>query len=244
MLQGCKKDGKDLSEVTFANQVSKQVMVDIYPTLKDYANNTNRTARLMIDGNSKKTLPGSTFLPGQNYYMDWYTADQSFSNWFNDKFKDDIGYVTIEPTEGNNTYYMTPTFEGRKKIVFLDTTQTFTEWKPVDIVVYSASTGYVSVWNQTPQAWKDRSVTIRKDFTATHDYKDEFGTAHTEELAFKVHETKEAYIEFMDDTRKSLGYMMSGRLPSGTPPEYTATTADTVMALLPHSEYTYIMVRQ
>lgn len=243
-FSSCRKDGKDLGEVTFTNQLSKQVTLDIYPSLKDYGNGSNRTIQLVIDGNSKKVLPGKTFLAGQKYYMDWYTADHIFSNWFNDMFKDDISYVAFEPTEGNNSYYMSPTFEGRKKLVFLDTTATATSWKAVDIVVYSASTGYVSVWNQTPKAGQERSIVIRKDFTATHDYKDDFGTARTEELKFKVHETKQAYIEFMDANRKSLGSMISDRLPSGTPPDYYSSTTDTVMALLPHSEYTYIMVRQ
>jgi hypothetical protein len=95
-----------------------------------------------------------------------------------------------------------------------------------------------------PNAAHERSIAVRKNFTATHDYKDEFGTAHTEELNFKVHETQEAYIEFLDKDRKVLGSMISGRLPGGTPPDYTSESADTVMALLPHSEYTYIMVRQ
>lgn len=244
IFTGCRKDGKDLTEVTFTNQVGEAIVLDIYPTLGDYGNNTNRTTRQTIPAYSSITLPGSTFLPGQNYYMDWYSENHYYSNWYNDKYKNDISYVTIEPSEGNNTYYMTPTFVGNKQAVFLDTFETKTQWKAVDVYQYSASTGYVSVWDLTPVNEQFKEITINKNFTASFTYKDEYGQLKNEMLNFKVHESKDAYIEFMDANANSLGSMVAGRIPTGTPPDYHSDAVDSVLALLPHSEIYYLMVRQ
>jgi hypothetical protein len=244
LATGCRKDGKDLSEVTFTNQIGETVVLDIYPTLGDYSNNTNPIVKMVVPAYSNLVLKGSTFKPGQNYYMDWYSPNHYYSNWYNDKYKNDISYVTIEPTNGNNTYYMTPTFLGTKQAVFLDTFETKTNWKAVDVYQYSAATGYVSVWNLTSLNDQYKEITINKNFTASYTYKDEYGHLKNEMLDFKVHESKDAYIEFMDATNNSLGSMLAGRIPTGTPPEYRSESVDTVLALLPHSEIYYLMVKQ
>ena len=240
---GCKKDGKDLTDVTFTNQIGETVTLDIYPTLGDYGNNTNSTLRRTILPYESIVLPGSTFKAGQSYYMDWYTKDHYYSNWYNDKFPNDISYVVIEPVEANNTYYMTPTFLGTKQAVFLDTFETKTHWKAVDVFQYSASTGYVSVWDLTSANDQYKEITINKNFTASFTYKNEYGQLKNEMLDFKVHESKDAYIEFMDASGSSLGSMLAGRLPTGTPPDYRSEAVDSVLALLPYSEVYYLMVR-
>jgi len=244
LATGCRKDGKDLTEVTFTNQTGEAVVLDIYPTPGDYGNNTNRTTRQTIAAYDKLVLPGSTFSKGQKYYMDWYSKDHYYSNWYNDKFKNDISYVVIEPVAGNNTYYMTPTFLGTKQAVFLDTFETKTQWKAVDVFQYSASTGYVSVWNLTPANDQYKEVTINKNFTASYTYKDQYGNLKNEVLDFKVHESKDAYIEFMDANGNSLGSMLAGRLPTSTLPDYRSESVDSVLALLPYSEIYYLMVKQ
>ncbi len=243
VVTGCRKEGKDLTEVTFTNQIDKPITLDIYPTPGDYGNNTNVTVSRNIPAYGTITLPGSTFKAGQKYYMDWYTSDHYYSNWYNDKFKNDISYVEIEPVAGNNTYYMTPTFSGTKQAVFLDTFGTKTHWKAVDAYQYSANTGYVSVWDLTPANDQYKEVTVHKNFKATYLYKDQYGQLKSDTLEFKVQESKDAYIEFMDANRNNLGSMLAGRIPTGIPPDYRSESVDSVLALLPHSEIYYLMVR-
>src|SRR5688572_20985842 len=65
----CKKDPKDNTEVTFTNQTSEKVTLDIYVSENDYGSNSNVMLRKVLSPNENTLLPGSTFNSGGTFYM-------------------------------------------------------------------------------------------------------------------------------------------------------------------------------
>ncbi len=242
-LFSCKKKGTDNTDVTFTNQVNQEVVLTIYPSMDDYSNATNATLRKVIGANDKLILPGSTFANGQTYYMDWHTNDLTINNWFNDNYPQPGTQVAIKPVAGNNSYYTNPAYKGISRITFLATDDKLSRWHAIDAYLYSLSTGYVSQWSSMSDLEKFRELTIHKNFTADYSYKNAPGNPTTDIIAFKVMPSQNAYLEFMDSKGKSSGSIVSGKLPTGTAPDYTVTTRDTVMAQFPNSEYYFMMVR-
>jgi hypothetical protein len=240
-LDSCRKKEKDNTEVTFVNSVNAQVTLDIYKNATDYSNAAPVMLRKSLQPNESTILPGSTFAAGQTYYMDWYTDDYRYNNWFNDNYSQGQVQVAFKPVAGNNTYYLRPQFKNINRIVYLNKTANSTKWKAIG--AYTKSTEYIAMWSLLPEHERFRELTLKKGFTASYDYKNTSGTVVTDQLDFFVHNSERAYIEFVKNGQTE-GQMISGELPTGTPPNYTSTATDTIMALLPNSDYYFMMVRQ
>eukprot|EP01012_Entosiphon_sulcatum_P034532 TRINITY_DN43813_c0_g1_i1.p1 TRINITY_DN43813_c0_g1~~TRINITY_DN43813_c0_g1_i1.p1 ORF type:complete len:108 (+),score=13.15 TRINITY_DN43813_c0_g1_i1:34-324(+) len=88
-----------------------------------------------------------------------------------------------------------------------------------------------------------QEVTIHKNFIADYNHKNTSGSTVTDYLPFKVMRTEDAFIEFKASGDSSLGQMVSGMLPTAMPPSYKSNSKDTVLALLPNSDYYFMMVR-
>lgn len=239
----CRKD-KDESAVTYVNNVPQQVTLDIYPNMAAYASGSNQTIRQTINGSDKAIIPGDNFVPGLTYYVDWYTDDNMYNNWFNDKFPGGNGTVAIAPVVGSNTYYTSDYNKNYNKLVFLNGNGTQTSWIAIDAYQYSAVTGYVSVWNNMNLNERYQEITVRKDFTASYRYTDNYGAVKTQDLEFKVHNAPHSYIEFLNDAGGTLGSMAGGTLPTSTAPDYNSNAIDTVLGLMPASELRFLMVKK
>lgn len=244
-MTGCrKKEDNTNTDVTFNNHISKQIELAIYPSFESYAAGTNPTLRKVINGGDKLVLPGSTFASGQTYYMDWYTNDRYYNNWYNDNYPQSGTQVAFKPAPGNTTYYIDEHFNGNSRNVFLSTNDVTSRWHAVNAYLYSNSTGYVSQWSALAEYEKYRIMTVNKNFTAQYEYKTSVTQNVTDNLNFKVMPSADAYILFMSSTGLELGSMSTGKLPTGTPPNYVSTAKDTVMALLPNSDMYFMMVRE
>lgn len=243
VLLGCKKKTTDNTDITIVNRVDKSVTVSIYPTMDDYNNATNVVVRKVIAASSNEVIPGNTLVAGKTYYMDWHTDNYYQTNWFNDKYPQSGAQVAITPVPGNNTYYTEPSFSGNARTIFLAKSATSTKWHAVNAYMYSQSTGYVSFWNNLSANERTHEITIHKNFIADYSHKNSSGASVTDYLPFKVMRTDDAFIEFRASGDSSLGQMVSGTLPTGMPPSYKSNSKDTVMALLPNSDYYFMMVR-
>ncbi|OSZ79533.1 hypothetical protein CAP35_15165 [Chitinophagaceae bacterium IBVUCB1] len=242
LASACKKKNADNNEVSFNNRIDKDVTLTIYASADDYAKATNAMLRKVIKANTVERIAGNTFTAGKAYYMDWHTDNYYQNNWFNDSYPQQGAQVAFTPGTGKNDYYIEQGLTGNGRIVFLSGSGTSSKWRAVNAYLFSTSTGYVSFWSSLPDAQRLHEVTINKNFSATHDYKNTNGTPAQQTLSFKVMRTNEAYIQFMaGDT--TLGSMISGRLPTGKAPDYFSASTDTVMALFPQSDYYFMMVR-
>jgi hypothetical protein len=244
-LAACSKDPKDNTEVTIANRIDDVVTVDIYGSAEDYKNSSNLVLRKTIEAGDKLILPGTTFPSGKAYYMDWYTDGYLHNNWFNDAYNStNKEYVVINPKVGSNTYYTDVSFKSKARRAYLNNTQAGTTWHAIGAYLYSQATGYLDTWGELNANERYHRITISKDFKAMYEYRDASGIAQTITLPFKVHHSDEAYLEFFDAQNKSIGEMLSGQLPTGVAPNYEASTLDTVMALLPGTDYSFMMVKE
>ncbi len=230
--------------MTFVNRLSKKVTLDVYRTFEDYANSTNPILRKTLAANEKSIYPEGMLVNGTTYYMDWYTDDLYNNNWFNDKFPTPGSQVAFTPQPSNNTYYLETGFKGKARLTFLGVNSNQSTWTAVNAYLFSNSTGYVSYWNQITQNEKYRAVTVKKDCVAEYSYKNASGSVVTDNMDFKVQNTDNAYIEFIDLSGNSLGYMSTGTSPVAAPPDYASTSTDSVLALFPNSSYYYLLIRQ
>lgn len=243
LMGSCKKEGKDNTEVSFTNQLSEKVTLDIYVSADDYAKSNNVMLRKVLAPNENTTLPGNTFANGTTYYMDWYSDNFYYNNWFNDTYPVGTSRVTFKPVPGNNTYYIKQEFAGSARSIYLANNAASSKWSTVNVYAYSKNTGYVSHWqNLTPQE-KYREVTVNKNFTVIYNHQNESGKIITDMIDFKVHNSKEAYIELMDANMQTVGYMITGKLPASDGSEYISNSPDSVMALFPDSDFLFLMVR-
>lgn len=241
---GCKKKPKDNTEVTFVNRLSKKVTLDIYKSFDDYSNGTNVMLRKTISANEKSIIPGSSFNIGSTYYMDWYTDDLKNNNWFNDAYPSTGTKIAFAPKPGGNTYYIEPGYGGPGRKTFLDVSTNTTSWRAVNAYLFSSSTGYVSYWGMITENERYQRITVLKNFKAAYNHKRGDGTSVTDSMDVKVHNFENAYIEFMDLSGQSLGSLSGGKSPAGTPPDYATSSTDSVIALLPNSDYYFLMIKE
>ncbi|HLO71643.1 MAG TPA: hypothetical protein VK167_12275 [Flavipsychrobacter sp.] len=244
VLISCKKKTTDNTDITIVNRIDKSVTVSIYPTMDDYNNATNVVVRKVVGASSNEIIPGNTLTAGKTYYMDWHTDNYYQTNWFNDKYPQSGSQVAITPVPGNNTYYTEPSFTGNARTVYLAKNGTSSKWLAVNAYMFSSRTGYVSFWSNLSANERYHEITIHKNFIADYSHKNSAGTTVTDYISFKVMRTEDAFIEFKASGDSSLGQMISGTLPTAAPPTYKSNSKDTVMALLPNSEYYFMMVRQ
>lgn len=241
--ESCKKKEDDNTDVTFTNQLSEKVTLDIYSSADDYAKGNNLVLRKVLSAKENTILPGSTFAAGSSYYMDWYSDGMQYNNWFNDKFPVGGSTVAFKPVPGSNTYYMKTEFANHARATFLPGNAVSSKWTAVNVYAYSKTTGYISYWQNLSPQEKYREVTVNKNFTATYNHQNTDGKIVTDVIDFKVHASTEGYIELMDANMQSLGSMVTGNLPASDGSEYTSTSVDSVMALFPDSDYSFLMVK-
>ena len=243
LFSACRKKGNDHSDVTFINQVSKTVTLDIYGTADDYYNNTNRMIRKTPQPNEKLVFTKADLPPGKTYWADWYDDQKYYNNWFNDDNRPADAFVSFKPIPGANTYYLRPSLKGKAQFIFLADSNK-SSWVAVHAFTGNKNEGYVSYWDQLSANDQVRSVIVRKNFTLDYNYLDANGATASDTYPFKVHNTENAYIEFITDDVNKVGALESGFMPLSTKPDYATDSKDTIMATLPGSELRFMMVRQ
>lgn len=239
---GCEKEENDKTDVTLTNNLSEKVTLDVYMSADDYAKNNSPVLRKTLEPNENTILPGNTFKSGQTYYMDWYTDNYFYHNWFNDKFPVGKARIEFSPVVGNNTYYFNHENSGNARAVFLRS-GTFSRWTAINAYTNSATDGYVAIWQSITPEVRYRDVTVNKNFSASYSHRNTAGDLLTDQMNFMVHNTKDAYIEFMDGNGDSGGSLILGELPAADGSTRKTETADTLLALFPDSDYYFLMVR-
>ncbi len=244
VFTGCKKSGLDTTTVSFVNQIGKEVTLSIYDSKNTYASNTGHVHKQLVAAGETARIPGDVFVDGRTYYMDWYTADYYYNNWYNDNFPVYENRVQFEPEPGDNTYYLEKNLRGNSRKAFLNGESNSTKWIAVGAYLYSSNTGYSDQWNNLDNNERYREITVNKSGVADYTHRDEFGAVKMQQLQFMIHESEVPYIEFRDGMSNTLGNMTGGKLPTSTQPGYASSSTDTVMALFPDNEYIFMMLKQ
>jgi|GEM_PF-1621007 hypothetical protein len=241
---GCKKE-RDETAVTYGNNTPEAITLNIYPNMNAYASSDNITYTTQVPRLDQVVIPGKTFAQGLTYYAEWYSADFLYNNWFNDKYPGGAGRVAITPKVGANSYIASGSDKNYNRLVFLNgDSVTSTKWVAVDAYQYSVVTGYVSVWYGLQNWERKQEIIVRKNFTSSYSYKDQYGNDKEMDMEFKVLNAPHSFIEFYDGDNSNLGSMSGGILPTAPAPDYVSNSVDTIMGLLPGSELRFMMVKQ
>jgi hypothetical protein len=205
--------------------------------MTDYANNTNVVLRKTVNANDILTLPGTTLVTGRTYYMDWHTDDFYYNNWFNDVFPQPEAMVAFKTDATHSSFYFSTSLKGNSRKTFLANDDVSSSWHAVDAYMGSNNV-YTSFWGSLTEFDRYRQVTVYKDFRALYTYKDAAGNLLSDTLQFKVHNTEDGYIEFMDANGKTLGSMAAGFIAGSK-----NSSRDSVWVTLPNSDYYFLMTR-
>ena len=239
-----KKDGVDKTTVSFVNQLDADVTLYIYETEEDYANSTNYVERTTILKGGVARFPGEKFVTGRVYFMDWFTADYYYNNWYNDRFPIYEDRVRFTPKTSDNSYYIQSHLRGNNRRAFLNGESTSTKWIAIGAFLFSNNTGYSNQWSVLSNNERFRQIEIFKSGIAEYTHRNSSGNSVTQNLQVMIHESEHPFIEFKDDQNNTLGNMTGGKLPTSTAPGYATSAVDTVMALFPDNEYIFMMLRQ
>lgn len=237
LLTGCKKD--TVRDYSITNNINKVVTLDIYTSAVDYANNSNLVMRKTLQPNETTTLAASTFKSGSTYYMDYYTDDFGYNNWFNLNFPADGTTPVFHPSSSNTAFYVKPDYHNANRAAFLNGNQTSTTWVAIGAYLED-NNGYVDEWASLGSNGQYRQLTIRKDFNAIYSYKDASGNTQADTLSFLVHNANVPYLEFINGAGVNQGSMIGSQFPD----KPSGTSTDSMMVLLPNSEMYFLMVRQ
>lgn len=243
LAAGCRKRNADLPpyEFTFTNHTPRPVTVDVYTSREAYFAAVSPHLRQLVSPNQSVIIAGDVLQEGVTYYFDWYSDDYRYGNWLNDDFnKTGSPYVTFTPTRDDSRYFMNATSVCEARRIFLKDGNQPTRWLAVDAFYFSSANGYNSVWAQLTPAERHHDVTINRRFEAI--MQPLAGPAETTLII--VHQLNQAYIEFATPTGVTTGNMLSGKLPTAPPPDYSSTATDTVMAQFAGSNYYFMMVKQ
>lgn len=171
LATSCKKsdDTPDnlVKEYAFNNAISVPINVKVYESLVDYKNSANPVYASVVPPYSKAnwTLPTA----GKQYYIDWFSAGYSMSNWGYKRLSDgsyecklplDKNYteITFSYNEYNNPWCRNSIINGNDPQ---------TQWTCVNVL----DSNGVSVKASLPLYKLYHQLTLRKDMSYEHAYK-------------------------------------------------------------------------
>lgn len=165
LATSCQQDqGVKQYDYTYTNKTGKDILIDIYPTLQDYNNNTNPYLKgVAVANGGTYVIPSSDFVPEQKYYVDWYSSDYTYTNWQNRQGFYDEFVTAFVPTFQSN-WNKLESVNDYARLVFLNGgAATESKWVAVDGVAYPG--GNYTEWADLPARYKYRKMTFRKDFS-------------------------------------------------------------------------------
>ncbi len=163
-LSACSSDSSIHGfDFNFENLTDKPINVKIYSTQSDYYNNTNVYLTGMMGLRGYYTIPVDKLVQGHTYYVDWYSDDLLYTNWY----WSNITLRTAFKVGDNNYEYLVNTVEysDRSRIIWMNGLGTQTTWKAVDAYNHSGA-NYISIWSSLTSAQQNVQIVLNKDFSA------------------------------------------------------------------------------
>jgi len=160
----CSKPKTQATDYTFENLADKQVNVDIYASQDDYLNNKNLVAHGVAKVRGYYIVPLSSFQNGHLYYVDIYSDDYLYNNWFwtNVTLRD-----TFLPSQSDYDYTILHTqYSDPSRLIWINGAGPTTTWKAFNAYTYSSSV-FTSTWSTLTAAQQNFQIITRKSSFAT-----------------------------------------------------------------------------
>ena len=163
-LLSCSKPKSEAYDYTFENLADKNVNIDIYASEDDYFNNQNIIASGTAKVRGYYIVPLSKFQTGHIYYVDIYSDDFLYNNWFwsNVTLRD-----TFLPSQSDYDYTIQHTqYADPSRSIWLNGKGPSTTWKAFNAYTYSGSS-YTSIWSSLSSAQQNLQMVFRKSSWGT-----------------------------------------------------------------------------
>ena len=214
----------------FINHDTMPLILDLYGSQEDYANNVNRLQRhLMAVGDTQEVIIDV----GRTYWYDWYSSDYRFSNWAVTDYNDRCQIIEFGKTALNERFRT----QGPDTIrsILLRGDGISSAWKGVDTAADSLNGIH--------------QFLFRKDKTGTHIFQDK-DVVTTLPFTYEIFAQQGSFgpIEWFMLTIYEAGsldrsYTVYCKLSNGYP-SLPVTGPDTFQITRPHTEISFFVGRQ
>lgn len=236
---GCKKSGNDGGYIyTITNRSNKAVNIHIYNSLNDYNNATNIYYKGVVASGNTLSLPYSQFVKGQTYYIDWFTDDFLYTNWF----WTNVTVISSMALDQNYSNFVIDASQQSdpSRSIWMNGLNAQTVWKAVD--AYSFYGGlYTSVWSSLPAAKQNVQLTLYKSFAAELTYTDNSNLAIDTVIRYRANYDTAAHVTLFGTDFTTIGTLAGNFNPATF--AFNGNKA-VMLAYLPATGYYYQMVRQ
>ncbi len=162
-LNACKKEEPKVVGYDIKNLSSKRVQATIYSSEEDYINQINPLWQGSVDAGKTTTIPESTLEEGYRYQIDWYSDDQTYSNWIaGEKWLNNEMHFTPSKNSAYIIRELGPTKRAAEcniRGTLLDNNKP-TVWKAVDAYSFSLSGESERIWDNLDDWEKKVFVTF------------------------------------------------------------------------------------
>lgn len=180
----CKKSPIQTAPETnfaFVNTLNESVNVVIYKTPNDYNNNTNVLMQGVAAANG--TYVAEKLKVDTTYYVDWYTNDFSYNNWYNQSGSIDSYLTTVfMPNISGGSMQLKQSYgPDLSRLVCLDGNGTQSTWMATGAFQGSAlDTNY---WYTLPPNKQYINIVFKKNFSVLFSFKDGNGNIIVDSLS-------------------------------------------------------------
>jgi hypothetical protein len=164
LLSACDTDSSIHGfDFNFENLTSKPINVKIYKSQSDYDNNTNVYLSGKMQVRGYYTIPVDQLVTGETYYVDWYSDDLLYTNWY---WSNITLRTTFTVSDLDYEYLVnTVQYPDPSRSIWMNGLGTQTTWKATD-AYQIAGTTYSSIWATLSSAQQNVQIILNKDFSA------------------------------------------------------------------------------
>jgi hypothetical protein len=150
-------------DYNFLNLTDKPINIRIYTTLNDYTNHTHVFMQGRINTKQYYYIPVGKFVVGSTYYVDWYSDDYLYNNWY---WSNITLRNAFSPSEADYEFLInTVEWPDPSRRIWMKDSLLQTIWIANDAYNYSGGV-YSSIWAGLPWTLQNVSLTLNRDFSA------------------------------------------------------------------------------
>lgn len=244
LLFSCRKENNSGGfNYDFENLSDKAINIDIYTSLDDY----NKGINILMHGRAAVrgyfAIPISKFVNGHTYYVDWYSDDYLYTNWY---WTNVTLRTRFEPGNADDRYMINVNqFADPSRAFWMNGMGTQSIWKLTNAYTTSGN-NFISVWPQLTGDQQQMQITLRKDFSASIEYVDTASHATRDTmLVYKANYDATQNISVVTIYDYSHNTTFATLKSNFSPVNYNFTgNKSNILVTFPGQRYYYLFTRQ
>jgi hypothetical protein len=150
-------------DYNFVNLTNKPINIKIYTSLNDYNNQTNVYLQGRVNIKQYFYIPVGKFVVGSTYYVDWYSDDYLYNNWYwsNISLRN-----AFSPSEKDYEFLInTVQWPDPSRRIWMKDSANQSRWVANDAYTFNGSI-YSSIWSSMAWNMQNVSLSLNRDYTA------------------------------------------------------------------------------